>query len=206
MSNWKSDDLVGRTFGRLVVLSLHHLDKNPWGRGSRRYWMCGCQCGEICVILGRSLTGKNTKSCGCYKRERASEANSKRPYERLYNHLVHIATRANWDIDISYEDFVNFTFITRCHYCWGSISWAGMAYNLDRKDTFAGYLKSNVLVCCNRCNRGKSNLFTYAEWWEMTECFRRRNGNSPEQNVGRLGDGTPREEADGEGSPVDAAI
>jgi hypothetical protein len=33
------------------------------------------------------------------------------------------------------------------------------------------------------------------------------NGNSvPEQNVGRLGDGTLCEEADGEGSPVDAAI
>ena len=41
------------------------------------------------------------------------------------------------------------------------------AYNLDRKDSIKGYTKENCVVCCKRCNRAKSNLFSYEEWLEI---------------------------------------
>jgi len=34
---------------------------------------------------------------------------------------------------------------------------------LDRKDNLKGYTLSNVVPCCLRCNRIKSNLFTFEE-------------------------------------------
>lgn len=36
-------------------------------------WLCKCDCGTIKVCNGHSLRRGNTKSCGCYKKETASE-------------------------------------------------------------------------------------------------------------------------------------
>lgn len=57
-------DLVGRRFGRLVVLS--HCD-NKRCQGAR--WNCVCDCGKSKVIAGSSLKGGLTKSCGCLSLE-----------------------------------------------------------------------------------------------------------------------------------------
>lgn len=35
-----------------------------------------------------------------------------------------------------------------------------------------GYTKKNCVLCCKRCNGGKSNLFNYQEWRNMTKYFR----------------------------------
>ena len=56
-----------------------------------------------------------------------------------------------------------------CHYCGDRVAWAkfnggNKAYNLDRKDNDLGYLKSNTVVACGRCNRGKADRFSYEEW------------------------------------------
>ena len=173
MSNYKSDNLVGNKFARLTVVSLSHTDKNPWGRGKRRYWNCICECGNTLTVLGRSLSHNNTKSCGCYHRDRMRAVLCKRPYERLYNHFIHTAAKQKWITEFSYEDFVNLTHTKLCHYCRGNIVWTGTAYNIDRMDSNLGYSKENCVVCCTRCNRGKSDLFTYSEWRAMTEIFRR---------------------------------
>jgi len=52
-------DLVGKRFGKLVVLNLHHTDKK------RKFWECICDCGNKCVKNGNYLTIGHTKSCGC---------------------------------------------------------------------------------------------------------------------------------------------
>lgn len=59
------NDLVGRRFGRLSVISLHP------ERGSTRQlrWVCLCDCGETSVVDGHSLVRGSTKSCGCGVRE-----------------------------------------------------------------------------------------------------------------------------------------
>ena len=41
-------------------------------------WNCKCKCGNELVVLGKHLRSGNTRSCGCYQRERASKSNMNR--------------------------------------------------------------------------------------------------------------------------------
>lgn len=60
-------DLSGQIFGRLLVISYSHSDKNK-----RKCWNCLCECGNSLVVLGASLKSGNTKSCGCLHREKSA--------------------------------------------------------------------------------------------------------------------------------------
>lgn len=57
-------DLIDQRFGKLVVLGRSDNNKHE-----RTTWKCICDCGNIKVIDGCSLTTGNTTSCGCYARE-----------------------------------------------------------------------------------------------------------------------------------------
>lgn len=61
--------LVGKRFGRLVVIAFAGLDSYP-----RATWMCRCDCGVTRVIRGSHLTAGETVSCGCYGREAVSRS------------------------------------------------------------------------------------------------------------------------------------
>lgn len=41
-----------------------------------------------------------------------------------------------------------------CHYCGDEVFSAG----IDRVDSSAGYVKGNIVRCCEKCNRAKSNM------------------------------------------------
>lgn len=56
-------DLVGRRFGRLVVVCR---DGSKWRKS---LWQCRCDCGNIKLVTSRSLIVGGTKSCGCYHKE-----------------------------------------------------------------------------------------------------------------------------------------
>lgn len=64
-------DLTGQTFGRLTVL--HRASSNDNDGAAR--WVCRCSCpnSTVVTITGRNLLSGNTKSCGCYGRERNRE-------------------------------------------------------------------------------------------------------------------------------------
>jgi len=61
------DDLVGKQFGRWVVLSKS-------SRVGEAYWLCECTCGSIKEVYGYALRKGNSQSCGCLAHERAAEA------------------------------------------------------------------------------------------------------------------------------------
>lgn len=67
------DDLTGRRFGRLVVISPAESRTPPSG-GKRRYWKCRCDCGTEKEIAESSLKSGATKSCGCLQKELTSKA------------------------------------------------------------------------------------------------------------------------------------
>lgn len=48
----------------------------------------------------------------------------------------------------------------------------GSRYNLDRIDNNKGYIFSNLVVCCWRCNNSKGNRYSFEEWFGMTKFFR----------------------------------
>lgn len=55
-------DLTNQRFGKLVAIRRLNEKK----RGCY-LWECKCDCGNICKVVGSSLTCGNTKSCGCGK-------------------------------------------------------------------------------------------------------------------------------------------
>lgn len=71
---------VGRKFGRLIVLGLSFRVRLT--SKSRPHVLCECECGKIVAILCQSLAGGITISCGCFKRERASETKTRHGYAR----------------------------------------------------------------------------------------------------------------------------
>lgn len=61
----KIKNLVGRTFTRLKVLSC--AGQNASGAV---LWKVRCSCdGKVLTVVGNNLKSKNTKSCGCLRRE-----------------------------------------------------------------------------------------------------------------------------------------
>jgi len=65
-------DLTGKKFGRLLVLKIGDKERKR-GKGVR--WLCQCDCGKIKEILGMDLITGQSKSCGCYQKERVRETN-----------------------------------------------------------------------------------------------------------------------------------
>ena len=54
------DDLTGKKFGLLTVLSFSHMDKHR-----HSVWNCKCECGTEKKIVRNELISGDTKSCGC---------------------------------------------------------------------------------------------------------------------------------------------
>lgn len=62
------DSIIGKRFGKLVVISFHHSNKYKM-----TYWLCKCDCGNEKVISRGGLTSGDNVSCGCYHKEHAHE-------------------------------------------------------------------------------------------------------------------------------------
>jgi hypothetical protein len=63
-------DLTGKVFGRLAVIG-----RAPNDRLRNRCWECRCVCGEIRIVIGRSLRNGHSQSCGCLNREIVGQIN-----------------------------------------------------------------------------------------------------------------------------------
>lgn len=59
----RTQDLTGKTFGRLTVIRLEE-----W-RKKLPYWRCRCSCGTETVVYRGHLARGHTTSCGCLHRE-----------------------------------------------------------------------------------------------------------------------------------------
>lgn len=57
--------LIGKKFGKLVVVELDHIDKN-----NVSFWKCLCDCGNEIIINRNHLINRKFPSCGCYAKEK----------------------------------------------------------------------------------------------------------------------------------------
>ena len=165
-------DLSNQKFGRL--LAIISLIKNKKGS---YIWHCKCDCGNICNVAGYRLKNGHTKSCGCLsselliKRNKVRIPKNKKPIgESAFNKLYRIYQRTsenkNMLFDISKEEAKNL-FLDNCFYC-GALpkqtirtrkDLSPFIYNgIDRLNNDLGYLRSNVVTCCKRCNIAKNNM------------------------------------------------
>lgn len=78
----KINDLTGKRFGRLFVIS-----RADNSRSGKPMWNCVCDCGTTKVISGSALTN-GTKSCGCYRREWAAQKEYKHGEAKSRLHAV----------------------------------------------------------------------------------------------------------------------
>ena len=65
----ESRDLTGQKFERWTVISLA-----PREKGKSRRWYCKCDCGTVKDVAEAELIRGGSKSCGCYKSEKAADA------------------------------------------------------------------------------------------------------------------------------------
>jgi hypothetical protein len=158
-------ELVGRRFGRLLVIELvHEKSFRNW------QWICKCDCGVKKLVTATRLVSGHTKSCGCLRRDLLGKRQrTLRPYESSYKLLINdnANRKTKFKLELSYEDYVKFTQTKNCHYCNDEILWyeyrndhinQNFGYNLDRLDSSKGYSKENCVVCCGICNWMKWKL------------------------------------------------
>lgn len=64
---------IGNIYGYLTVVERAENTKD-----GRAQWLCKCKCGNNTVVLGKHLRSGNTKSCGCYQKEKTAKSNMSR--------------------------------------------------------------------------------------------------------------------------------
>lgn len=103
------EDLEGKQFGRLLVMTFSHTATN----GSA-YWNCSCSCGKSTTTKAARLKTGATVSCGCYAREATTARNLKHGYsgksatpeqKRTYNIWFGIIERCVNVDNPAYKDY-----------------------------------------------------------------------------------------------------
>lgn len=61
-----------KRFGRLSIVAEVGRTKSGDSR-----WLCECDCGKSCIVVGSNLRSGHTRSCGCYNSELITKRNTK---------------------------------------------------------------------------------------------------------------------------------
>jgi len=158
----------------LTIIKLDHQDKR-----SRRFYLCQCNCGNKKIIQGSLILSGNTKSCGCYNKEKNRERNLL-PNDLAVKRQIILgykrhARNRSISYNISEDDFIKLL-SENCFYCGLKPSnikktknHKGFIYSgIDRVNSNEGYSKDNCVACCEQCNKAKRNITIekFAQWIE----------------------------------------
>ena len=163
-------DLTGQPFHRLTVVSY------AYTKDKKAYWLCQCSCPAQTQIFvdTSSLIGKNTKSCGCYMRDRIRATQTKhghnphgkpsRTYRAWQMMLRRCASTHPQHADyhdrgitvfVAWHDFRQFL---------ADMGECPPGMTLDRKNNDQGYTKDNCRWATRRQqanNRRNTPMFTH---------------------------------------------
>ena len=172
-SNFK--DLTGLVFGRLTVLGHEGseiVSTNPIKKKS--VWLVKCECGNEFICRGADL-GKKTISCGCYSRQRTIEFNKATKTKESYCAFSDVwqsykcgAKKRGYTFELTKDQFLSIV-KNNCTYCGNPPSCTrksrtkgnipSFLYNgIDRVNNEYGYILSNCVPCCNKCNKMKGTM------------------------------------------------
>ena len=150
-------NLVGRTFGRLTVLS--RVENNRFGRPC---WLCECKCGTLKVIEGQPLRDGRIKSCKCFNREQNAKKNierkkvmfSSKPEYLLWAAAKYRAKRDGLPFNIDYYDILipEFCPVLGIPLMKATGKPADNSPTVDRIKPELGYVKRNILVISFKAN------------------------------------------------------
>ncbi len=202
------NDIVGKKFNRLTVLSFSHkkLHPNP-SKGYFYFYKCQCECGNITVVRRERLISLETKSCGCYGKEVRNKilATKRTLSHRLYRIWRGIKTRC-YDVNCARYSNYGKRGIAMCNEWRGNFNafyeWAvsnGYQDNLtiERIDVNGNYEPLNCtwvnakIQANNRTNNHliffNNQTYTLSEWADIlkinrsTLWYRLKRGWSVEQ-------------------------
>lgn len=162
------------------------IEKTSPNRSGAYRWKCFCDCGQVCEVIGSSLTRGHTKSCGCRHRWLSSINSSKnkiRPdaaFRTVYRRYRNSAKERGIHWGLTEEQFRSI--ITQpCFYTNRpplSVSRAASGEvfeysGIDRLDSRQGYTVENCVPCCSAVNYAKRSL-TYDQFLllvrEVVQC------------------------------------
>lgn len=168
-------DLIGKRFGRLVVIE--QAEKDKWGHYE---WSCLCDCGREKVIRDSSLRNGNTKSCGCWRVERLIEHGHKKrgketPIHRSWNHMLDRCTNPDS------KDYKNYggRGITVCKRWRNSFpnfledmgkNWRS-GLTIERKDNDDGYFPGNCYWATRKEQNRNSRHNHLITCFNRTQCL-----------------------------------
>jgi hypothetical protein len=169
-------DLTGRIFGRLTVIERTENSEN-WDKVR---WLCECSCGNKKIVHGSALLAGLTTSCGCYQKERTSDANKigygEEAFHTVFMWYNYGATKRGLEFSLSENEFRELI-TANCEYCGkapslvrrGRCSNGDFIYNgIDRIDNTKGYIHGNVKSCCVMCNFIKRD-YSESEFLSLVE-------------------------------------
>lgn len=179
-------DLIGKRFGKLVVVSLVSREK-----GTR--WLCKCDCGNEKILKQNNLLSKNTRSCGCLFKEAHRFGN---PVHNLYHTRIYsiwksMKERCYSKKHVGYEKYGG-RGITICDewlgkngivnfYNWSIANGYQDDLSIDRIDNNKGYSPDNcrwVDAFVQQNNRSISKFYEYnGEKLTLSQLSRKYNIN-----------------------------
>jgi hypothetical protein len=163
-------DETGNRYGKLVVI-----ERNGSG-GDRLHinWRCKCDCGNEAVIRGSNLRAGVSQTCGCGKKGGGKLPRGVASFNSLVDGMKRHASSRGYEWQLTEAQTGKLT-KQNCHYCGIEPSQQHKrfkgngiyTYNgIDRVDNDKGYFLENVVPCCGRCNRAKSdNTFEDFRGW-----------------------------------------
>ena len=158
-------EMVGRRFGRLVVL-----DKPPIKENNEYHWFCLCDCGvETEPISGHSLRRGVSNSCGCLARERRlagtkTHGKGKTRLYRIYHNMKSRCYNKNREryknyggrgISVCDEWLADF----KAFYDWSMANGYSDELQIDRIDVNGNYEPSNCrwVTVTDQANNKRNN-------------------------------------------------
>lgn len=161
-------NIKGKTFGRLTVGNClgFVLQKN---NKRRVVWEAHCKCGTKIKVRGNDLATGSIVSCGCKNKERIIIFNKATKTKSAYNTFSAVwqsyrrgAIDRGYCFDLTKDQFYELT-QGNCNYCGTNPSQtrkprckgklSAYVYNgIDRLDNHLGYITSNCVPCCGKCN------------------------------------------------------
>ncbi len=127
------------------------------------FWKFLCDCGKIKSIVSSKVISGDIKSCSCSKKRKPRLSKEKSTFNSLYSAYKRKAKKREIFFDLSMDDFLKLV-KSNCDYC-NEIPLQKHSkfflYNgIDRVNNKKGYITSNCVACCKRCNRAKDIMDT----------------------------------------------
>lgn len=162
-------DLTNKVIKQLTIVKYVNMaDK----KGQTRWvWKCICECGNTSYVRTTKLTGANPQtSCKVCSNKRHAQKRVLDSFLSLRNRIYKIykkgAEKRGYIFNLTFEE-ADSLMQENCHYCdeppVENIGDQTYTYGqgvfkrngIDRLDNTQGYITSNVVACCSKCNIAK---------------------------------------------------